>query len=253
VKAPILPTAAASPTWSADGTRLSFGLGTGTNQSALAERDAGSATPIKTLHQEKGVSLLLPFDETRDGALAVFGRVIGGAQRGIGVLSKADGKVTAYLENSFTGSQAALSPDGRWLAYTTSESGSSEVMVQPFPDPSGGKWPISTNGGSAPRWRRDGRELFYVDTDRRLMSVPVTAGPSFVPGRATALFSLPAGAPFSLLAGVGRAQGAYVYDAAADGQRFLVSLAPDAASVRALAVPLTVITNWTSLLKDLER
>jgi dipeptidyl aminopeptidase/acylaminoacyl peptidase len=247
VKTPIVPSAAvASPTWSADGTRLLFGLGTGTDQSALAERDAGSATQMKTLHQEHGVSLVLPFGETSDGALVVFGRVIGGAQRGIGLLSKADGKVTAYLENSYTGTQAALSPDGRWLAYTSSESGASQVMVQPFPNPSGGKWAISTNGGSAPRWRRDGRELFYVDAERRLMSVPVTAGSSFVPARATALFSLPSG--------VGRAQGgAYVYDAAADGQRFLVSLAPDDASVRALAAPLTVVTNWTSLLKDLKR
>jgi hypothetical protein len=116
------------------------------------------------------------------------------------------------------------------------------VIVQTFPDPSGGKWVISTHGGSAPRWRRDGRELFYVDAEQRLVSVPVTAGSSFVPGRATPLFSLPVSIQTD-------SSGAYGYDAAADGQRFLVSLPSDSASAKAPAIPLTVITNWTMLLK----
>ena len=255
VKAPVMPTEAASPTWSADGTRLVFGLPSGTDEAALAEREADGARPMRTLHQDKGVSLLVPFDETSDGRLVVFGRTTGSAWRGISVLSKADGKVTPYLEGGFTGSQASLSPDGRWLAYTSNESGSSEVIVQPFPDPEGGKWPVSPNGGSAPRWRRDGRELFYVDGEGRLVSVPVTAGPTFAPGRATPLFSLAdgVGRGQGWGAGIARGQGGtYGYDAAPDGQRFLLSLAPNGVDAGPV-VPLTVITNWTSLLKEQKR
>jgi eukaryotic-like serine/threonine-protein kinase len=244
VKAPVLRTQASSPTWSADGTRLLFGVTTLTfnNQSALFERDAGGATPMKTLPAGKGFPRLLPFDETSDGTLVLFGRAGGNGHRGIGMLSTADGKVTTYLDNNFTGSQAALSPDRRFLAYTSTETNPSQVIVQTFPDPSGGKWVISTHGGSAPRWRRDGRELFYVDAEQRLVSVPVTAGSSFVPGRATPLFSLPVSIQTN-------SSGAYGYDAAADGQRFLVSFPPDSASAKAPAIPLTVITNWTMLLK----
>ena len=245
VKAPVLRTQAASPTWSADGARLLFGVKTNTfdNQSALFERDAAGATPMKTLPAGKGFSQLLPFDETSDGTLVLFGRQLGGSgRRGIGMLSTADGKVTTYLDNDFTGSQAALSPDRRFLAYTSTETNASQVIVQAFPDPSGGKWIVSVRGGSAPRWRRDGRELFYVDAEQHLVSVPVTAGSSFVPGRATPLFSLPVSIETD-------SSGAYGYDAAADGQRFLVSLPPEGASVKAPAIPLTVITNWTMLLK----
>ena len=152
-----LPDASARPQWSSGGSR--------------ASRRGGG-----------GYTLLVPFDETRDGQRVLFGRRSGSARRGLAVLSKPDGKVTPYLDNNFTGGQAALSPDERWLAYTSSESGVGEVVVQPFPDPSSGKWLISTGGGSAPRWRRDGRELFYVDKDRRLVSVPVNGSGRFEPG-----------------------------------------------------------------------
>jgi Tol biopolymer transport system component len=242
VKTPVLRTAATSPTWSADGTRLLFGMPTATAQSALGERDAGSAAPTKTIYQENGLSALNPFDETRDGRLVVFGRMIGGTQRGIGVLSRVDGTVTAYLDGNVAGAQAALSPDRAWLAYTSSDVSPPAVVVQTFPDPSGGRWTISSGGGTAPRWRRDGRELFYIDAERRLMSVPVSATPTFAPGRATPLFSLPDR--------IGADRRGYVYDAAADGQRFLVSLLPEGVSEEAQVPPVTVLTNWTSLLKN---
>ena len=246
VKAPVLQAPAFSPTWSADGSRLVIGLQTGANAGSLAERDASGATPLKTLLTEQGHTLLVPFDETRDGKRVLFGRRSGSARRGLAVLSKTDGKVTPYLDNTFTGGQAALSPDERWLAYTSNESGVGEVVVQPFPDPSSGRWLISTGGGSAPRWRRDGRELFYVDKDRRLVSVPVNGAFGFEPGRATPLFTLPA--EFG-----GMAERGSYYDVAADGQRFLLSVPPGGASGETPESPLTVIANWTSLLKDLRR
>jgi len=242
VKTPVLRTTATSPTWSADGTRLLFGMSTATAQSALGERDARSAGPLKTIYQEDGLATLHPFGETPDGRLVVFGRMIGGSQRGVGVLSRADGTVAAYLDGNVAGAQGALSPDHAWLAYTSREVSPPAVVVQAFPNPSGGRWTIASGGGSAPRWRRDGRELFYIDAERRLMSVPVTATPTFAPGRATPLFNLPDR--------IGADRRGYVYDVTADGQRFLVSLLPEGVSEDARVPPVTVLTNWTSLLKN---
>ncbi len=81
-----------------------------------------------------------------------------------------------------------FSPDGRWVAYQTNESGRFEVVVQPFPA-AGSKWQVSTAGGVAPRWRADGKELYFLAPDATLMAVPVTAaGTSFEAGTPVALF-----------------------------------------------------------------
>src|SRR5262249_6998124 len=87
-----------------------------------------------------------------------------------------------------------LSPDGRWLAYVSDESGRNEVYVQSFPR-GGGKRLVSTGGGSSPRWRRDGRELFYYAGDGKLMAAPVRSGESFEIGSVVSLFDFRAGTP----------------------------------------------------------
>src|SRR5713226_6400317 len=79
---------------------------------------------------------------------------------------------TAFLQTEFNEIGAKLSPDSKWVAYTSNESGQNEVYVQTFPSP-GGKSPISTGGGNRPVWRRDGRELFYIAADGKLMAVEV--------------------------------------------------------------------------------
>src|SRR5262249_30098779 len=71
-----------------------------------------------------------------------------------------DRKAFRYVPTKFSHAQSAFSPDGRWLAYTTNESGMYQIVIQPFPDPSAGKWQITGNGGTEPRWRGDGRELY---------------------------------------------------------------------------------------------
>ena len=88
----------------------------------------------------------------------------------------------------FTELHPAVSPDVRWLAYTSNESGINEVYVRPFPDAQGGRWQISNGGGSEPRWSRDGRELYYMDGDRRLNAVQVRAVRTFEAGGRTSLF-----------------------------------------------------------------
>jgi Tol biopolymer transport system component len=120
-----------------------------------------------------------------------------------------------------------FSPDGKWIAYSSNASGRIEVYVTPFPHPEG-KWQLSSAGGSAPRWRRDGKELFYVSADRTLMAVDVRAGSSVEGGVPVPLFSP-------------RFVNVYFYDVSADGQRFLVNT-----ELPEEPFPLTLVVNWTA-------
>jgi eukaryotic-like serine/threonine-protein kinase len=131
-----------------------------------------------------------------------------------------------------------FSPDGRWIAYSSDESGRLEVYVQGFapdrvPAAAGGKWLMSTAGGDKPRWSRDGNELYYIAPDRKLMAVPVTPGPPFQPGVAVPLFET-------------RATGFFPYDVSPDG-RFLLST--PAAGETSTSSPLTIVLNWQAGLK----
>ncbi len=124
--------------------------------------------------------------------------------------------------------EPAFSPDGRYVAYVSMESGRFEIFVQSFPGPAG-KWQISTEGGEDPVWSRNGKEIFYVASGSRLMSVPVTAGETFQAGNPQLLFEA-------------RFKGAngQQYDVSADGQKILVD-----AEVAELGVtPITLVQNW---------
>ena len=126
-----------------------------------------------------------------------------------------------------------FSPDGRWVAYTSTESGRTEIYVAPFPGP-GGKWQISTGGGSSPRWRRDGTEIFYLSPDNKLMVAAVNGkGPSIEVGAVRPLFQTNS---------IGSAS---TYAVSADGQRFLINTVPE----QAASAPITVVLNWTAGLK----
>jgi eukaryotic-like serine/threonine-protein kinase len=131
-----------------------------------------------------------------------------------------------------------FSPDGRWIAYSSDESGRREVYVQGFapdhiPATAVGKWPISTAGGDTPRWRRDGKELYYIAPDRKMMAVPVKIGPTFEPGVAVPLFET-------------RVAGFFAYDVSADG-RFLLNTVSDIAAPA--SSPVTIVLNWQAMLK----
>jgi Tol biopolymer transport system component len=129
------------------------------------------------------------------------------------------GKPFAVLNSSFDERSAVFSPDSKWIAYESNESGQYEIYVHPFPGP-GDKWTVSSGGGSQPRWKRDGTELFYVAADGHLMSVPVRLP---APGQRLHL-----GTPARLFrtAIESTVQGgiSYAYDVSADGQRFLMSV-----------------------------
>ena len=150
-----------------------------------------------------------------------------------------DRKPIPFLHTQFSEGQGQLSPDGRWMAYASNETGRYEVYVQPFP-PSGAKWLISPGGGGHPRWRRDGKELFYLaggGGEAVIMAAEVTASAS----------SFEAGAPKELLKTATLGQlgdlgpgGDQVYGVSADGQRFIF-LTPIGQ-----AEPITVVLNWTT-------
>jgi len=127
-----------------------------------------------------------------------------------------------------------FSPDGRFVAYESDESGANEIFVQPFP-PTGGKWQVSSGGGSEVAWRGDGRELYYVDRDGMLLAIPVTlSAAGFSTGSAVRLFSLGRGATGG---------GTIRFDAARDGQRFLIRDVIDPPRQ-----PIMLVLNWQSRL-----
>ena len=129
-----------------------------------------------------------------------------------------------------------LSPDGRWIAYTSDESGRFEIYVRQFP-PSDAVWKVSADGGMQPEWRRDGRELFYVTLNRRLVALPLKNGERLQLGAAQPLFFLDTD-------GTMTTPGTFHYSATADGQRFLVN------TVVGQGTPtMTVVLNWTAAMQ----
>jgi dipeptidyl aminopeptidase/acylaminoacyl peptidase len=145
-----------------------------------------------------------------------------------------DRKPFPVVHTSFNETGAQFSPDGKWIAYESNESGRFEVYVQPFPGP-GGQVPLSTTGGAQIRWRRDGKELFYIALDGRLMAVPIRRAPNagtVEAGSPTPLFTPRVGGALSF-------PFRQNYDVASDGQRFLMNMVTDEA-----AAPITVILNW---------
>jgi dipeptidyl aminopeptidase/acylaminoacyl peptidase len=149
------------------------------------------------------------------------------------LMAEGEHRTSAYLSSPANEVQARFSPDGKLMAYQSDESGQSQVYVQTIPA-GGGTFQISTAGGGDPVWRRDGKELYYIDPGQKLMAVPVKInGASFEPGAPQALST---------------ATGASSFVVARDGQRFLMNV-PAWGESAAAAPPLTVVTNWQAGLK----
>jgi hypothetical protein len=149
------------------------------------------------------------------------------------LLSVTDGKTESLLRTPASERDTAFSPDGRWVAYLSAESGSPEVYVRAYPGP-GGKWQISTGGGSQPRWRRDGRELIYLATGFRLTAVPVRTGVAFEKDVPQELFPV-----------ASRRTNIPQYDVFPDGRSFIVNTVV----TEKFSTPLTLVQNWTAMLK----
>jgi Tol biopolymer transport system component len=153
-----------------------------------------------------------------------------GTKRGsVAIVPASGGAPRAYLQSEADNGGGRLSPDERWMAYTSSETGQNQVYLCPFPDANAGKWVVSgAGGGTQARWRADGRELYYVTDDNHLMAVDVSPGDRTPQvGAAHALFQL---------------SRIYEYVPSHDGSRFLIS---DGTGLN--VEPLTVVLNWTAL------
>jgi eukaryotic-like serine/threonine-protein kinase len=227
--------------WSPDGTRVLFDSHRAGNNGngMLFEKPANGATPEQSLlPPEKGHDAS-PRDWSPDGRAIVYARSGGDNPWNLWVLPmEGDRKPFAYRSGKFLENEAAISPNGQWLAFTSSEPGQDEVIVQSFPDPSRGRWQISTDGGVAPRWRRDGRELFYLDPKGRIVVASVMTDKAFSVQSTTPLVQTPL--PLPLTQGGGPSQ----YDVSPDGQRFLL-LVPIGSATPA---PITVRLNWLTSL-----
>ncbi len=221
-----------NPVWSPDGKRIVWVSlrEEGYRLYQKAASGAGQEEPLFNI--TNGV----PTDWSRDGRFIFYEQFIPKKKVDVWVLPL-DGaqQPFPFLQTEAYEGGAQLSPDGRWLAYASDESGRFEVYVQRFPD-RGGTRQISTNGGLGPHWRRDGKELFFYAADGKLMAVPVESGESFEPGAAVALFEFRSGSISTITA---------PYTVTGDGQRFLVNAIVDAEP----RAPLTVVVNWAAGVK----
>ena len=144
-----------------------------------------------------------------------------------------------FVCSSFESDNGQFSPNGRWVAYQSNESGRIEVYVQSFPGP-GGKWMVSVGGGIAPRWRRDGKELFYIAPDSRLMAASIRdTGQTLKAGTPVALFQT------HIVYGGTTVRQKHQYAVAPTGRRFLINSIADEAPTP----PIIVVTNWPRTLK----
>ena len=184
-----------------------------------------------------------PSSITPDGSQLVARRDSANTAQDLIVMSLAGARVkTPLLQSKFNERNGEVSPNGKWLAYDSNESGTYEVYVRPFPNSQGGRWPISSGGGSQPVWTRDGRELIYAVPANRLMGVSITGGGTFA-----------ASAPHVIVE-VKRFFGtlARTYDVSPDGKRFLIiEEGEDTAATG--AANMIVVTNWLEDLKRLLR
>jgi Tol biopolymer transport system component len=225
-----------NPAWTLDGQRVLF-------QSPGDGPDAGS---YWQLADGSGGLEKLPGGFGNPNSWTPDGRVIAGTSTpnsatGSGfdiiLLQPGNNESQRFLQTPFNEGAPSFSPDGRWLAYASDESGRYEVYVNAYPGP-GGKYQISTEGGTEPLWNRNGPELFYRSGDR-MMAVDITTQPAFSAGRARVLF-----------------QGLYQtnptmnanYDVSPDGQRFLM-LKP-ASAQEAAPTQINIVLNWFEELKQ---
>jgi serine/threonine protein kinase len=228
-----------SATWSPDGSQIVYAPGGGQSADLYRKPANGAGQGEVVLHSD---GIKTPDDWSRDGRFLLFMQRGKGTGNDLWVLPmQGDHKPIPYLATKFNEAQAQFSPDGHWVAYTSNESGIPEIYVQPFPEPSGGKWPVSNGGGNQARWRRDGKELFYFTPDNTLMAVSVTtAGETFQPGVPKALFHA------AVLGGTGGGPTtSWRWDISPDGQRFLINTTLDEAT----SSPVTVLLNWQSAMK----
>jgi Tol biopolymer transport system component len=224
------------PLWSPDGTRVMFAIVDDGPQ--LFERSITGIQEGRVVYRGNRGEPLNPTGWSRDGRYVLFTSQRPKTAADIWVLTVQDGAVAPLIESAEAESDPEFSPDGRWISYTSTESGRSEVYVTAVVSHSpkltigGGPWRVSNGGGTSARWRGDGREIYYAGASS-LMAAPVSTESGFTVGNAVAL----------PLGGVGPGGNRFGFiDATPDGRQFLVARPVTDGSPRA---PMNVLLNWS--------
>jgi Tol biopolymer transport system component len=221
--------------WTRDGKRITFE----SNREGIPNlfwQSADGSGGLQRLTNSEYIQA--PMSWSPDGQVLAFDEINPTTGQDIWVLRQSDHKAQPFLRTQFNEAIPRFSPDGHWLAYISDESGRFEVYVQPYPGP-GGKYQISTEGGTEPVWNPTGKELFYRSGDK-MMAVEIATQPNFSPGKPRMLFE-------------GRYELSPVlvnnYDVSPDGQRFLMIKASEQASSSSLT-QIVVVQNWFEELKQ---
>ena len=234
-------TVSGDPVWSPRGDRVAFGATRGFGALNLYQKVTDGTAPDELLFADENSKW--PMQWSRDGRFLVFAEKDPKTQWDILLLPMEQGanrKPIAFLHSEFNELGGQLSPDGHWMAYSSDESGQREVYVRRFPQ-GDGQVRISLSGGEQPRWRGDGKELFFVGGDGKMMAVPVKTGVAILTEAAATLVD---GAPeplFDVSLAPGPVEGRFQYDVAADGQRFVLNTIVGGDTE---APPLNVVVNW---------
>ncbi len=227
-----------SPVWSPDGNRIAFSS-RGQRVNLIYQKLSSGAKDEEELPARDGL-IKTPTHWSPDGRFLLYAAADPNSRWDLWVLPMdGDSKPVPFAHSRFDEEQGRFSPDGRWVAYVSNESGPSEVYVRGFASDfsggsasAGGSVLVSKGGGTAPRWRADGKELFYLAPNEKMMAVDLTINSAFQTGTPTPLFQAPSGV--------------IVGDVAADGKRFLL-VTPVGQSA---STPFTVVVNWVAGLKQ---
>jgi len=217
-----------APLWSPDSSRVVFSSNRQLRTDLYMKNADGAQEEKIFVHDEFNK---IPNDWSRDGRYLLYSR-----GTDLWFVTFPEIKSSLFLKAVSILRNGQFSPDGKWVAYASNETGKWEIYVTSFPD-ARGKWQVSAGGGEQPRWRGDGRELFFLSSESKMMAAPVTTGGNFDAGTPVALFQATPRQPVST-------NDLFAYDVSRDGQRFLIATQ----MTQAEGTPMSVVVNWPAKL-----
>jgi serine/threonine protein kinase len=223
-----------TPVWTPDGKTVFYSSSVKGAPHIYAKAADGSSPERAVL--ESTDSYEYPRSISPDGRYLIYERKVPKSETGYHLWALplfGDGKSFPVVQDAFDEGEPTVSPDGKWMAYQSNESGRREVYITAFPG-GGAKWQVSSNGGIAAKWRRDGKELFFLDPTDNLVAVDVTSGEA-----------VRLGAPHALFQAVGIQRDFGPYDVTGDGKKFLIN----SGNLKEGTEPVTLVLNWPAELK----